>query len=446
MTGIQEIKAKVKRAIDSRREWMISASKEVLLCPETGFQEYRTAKFVGQKLEELGIRHEKNIALTGLKGYLKGNLGSPTVAIISELDALRVPGHPYADVTTDAAHACGHHCQIGMMLGVICGLSIPEVKDALSGDVAFVVVPAEEFIDVEYRWNLYKEGKLGLMSGKQEFIRLGAFDDIDMAMMVHTSSSQDDLKFSLGGTSNGHVVKYINFIGKASHAGGSPHHGVNALQAAMVSLNAINAQRETMRDQDTIRLHGILTRGGASVNSVPADVRYEGRVRGRNSEAIEDANIKMDRSIKAGALALGCKVNIITIPGYMPIINDETLMELFKGNASDIVGMSNVAVYSNSRNGGGSTDMGDLSQIMPVIHPYTRAARGAGHSIDYLIDDYDQAVVTPAKSLAMTVVDLLYDGAVKAKEITQKRRSNMTKEQYLQHQDQNLTEEMYEGK
>ena len=117
------------------------------------------------------------------------------------------------------------------------------------------------------RWNFLKTGfyegiKFGLLSGKQELIRLGAFDDVDMAMMVHTSSSAEDSKFSVGGTSNGHLVKHVRFIGRAVHAGGAPHRGVNALQAAVVALNALNAQRETLRNEESVRLHGIVTSGG----------------------------------------------------------------------------------------------------------------------------------------------------------------------------------------
>jgi hypothetical protein len=178
-----------------------------------------------------------------------------------------------------------------MMLGAAVGLQVAGVLEHLAGRVALIAVPAEEFIDVEYRWQLHQEGKLGLMAGKQEFIRLGAFDDVDMAMMVHTTSRPDDGQFAVGGTSNGHVVKYIRFIGRAAHAGGAPHEGINALQAAMVALNALNAQRETLRNEDNVRLHGILTKGGAAVNSIPADVRYEGRVRGRSIEAIADGNL-----------------------------------------------------------------------------------------------------------------------------------------------------------
>ncbi|MCI0441094.1 MAG: M20/M25/M40 family metallo-hydrolase, partial [Chloroflexi bacterium] len=377
---------------------------------------------------------------------LRGKRPGPTVAVIGELDSLRVLEHPHADPETGAAHACGHHCQIGMMLGAAVGLMIPDVLGELSGNVALIAVPAEEFIDVEYRWNLHKAGRLGLMAGKQEFIRLGAFDDVDMAMMVHTSASPEDKKFAVGGTSNGHVVKYVRFIGKPAHAGGAPHLGVNALQAAMLALNALNTQRETLRNEDTIRLHGILTRGGASVNSIPADVRYEGRVRGRNAEVITDANMKMDRCLRAGALAMGAKVEIVTIPGYLPMINDQTMAGLFKQNAAALVGEANIATHPANLNRGGSTDMGDLSQIMPVIHPYTGAATGTGHGTDYLIQDYEQAVIAPAKAMAMTVIDLLYGDAEKAEEVLAKSAPPMTKQQYLSLQNSRLVEELYEGK
>ena len=446
MPNIDELKASAQAAIDDRAEWLMDTARTILDNPEPGFTEYKTSRFVSEKLSELGISHQSGIAITGLKGIVQGGRPGPTVAVIGELDSLRVLDHPHVDPDTGAAHACGHHCQTPMMLGAAVGLLVPEVLESLAGNIAFIAVPAEEFIDVEFRWGLHKEGQLGLMAGKQEFIRLGAFDDIDMAMMVHTAStSQESTKFSVGGTSNGHVVKYVRFIGKAAHAGSSPHMGVNALQAAMVALNALNTQRETLRNENNVRLHGVLTRGGAAVNSVPADVRYEGRVRGRTAEAIEDANDKMDRCLRAGALTMGGSVEIVTIPGYLPMKNNDPMTELFKRNAVEIVGENEVAEHPADRNRGGSTDMGDLSQLMPVIHPYTTAAHGAGHSIDYVVDDYVQAVVNPAKAMAMSVIDLLYDDAQVAKHVVDTSQPTMTTQQYLAFQNARLTEELYVG-
>lgn len=447
MASIAELKANAQAAIDARSTWLINTAKTILDHPEAGFQEIKTARWVSEKLNELDIAHETGIALTGIKGYIRGGAPGPTVAVIGELDSLRVPGHPHADPETGAAHACGHHCQIGMMLGAAVALKALEGQSELAGNIALMALPAEEFIDVAYRWQLHQEGKLGLMAGKQEFIRLGAFDDVDMAMMVHTASSAvEDGKFAVGGTSNGHVVKYIRYMGKSAHAGSAPYEGVNALQAAVVALNALNTQRETMRNEDAVRLHGILTSGGASVNAVPADVRYEGRVRGRNPEVIADANMKMDRCLRAGALAMGASVNIVTMPGYLAMVNNPSMQELFRDNAGQLVGATNVVTHEPSRNRGGSTDMGDLSHIMPVIHPYTTAATGGGHGVDYLIEDYVQAVINPAKAMAMTVIDLLAGQAETAKAVLDTSSPQMSKQQYLDLQNSRLTEEHYEGR
>jgi amidohydrolase len=446
MPNRDELKAKAQAAIDQRRDWLIDIAKTVLDTPEPGFLEVKTSRLVQEKLSELGINHESGIAITGVKGYVNGSAPGPTVAVIGELDSVKVLGHPHADPETGAAHACGHHCQVGSLLGAAVGLMVPEVAGALDGRVAVMAVPAEEFIDVELRWAMHNDGKLGLMSGKQEFIRLGAFDDVDMAMMIHASPSARDGRFAVGGTSNGHLVKYVRFIGRAAHAGGAPHEGINALNAAMIALNAIHAQRETQRNEDIVRLHGIMTMGGAVVNSVPADVRYEGRVRAANADAMISANSKLDRCLRAGALAIGAKVNIITIPGYLPMVNDEQMTEVFKENAASLVPRSMVVHHPDYLNRGGSTDMGDLSQIMPAIHPYTGAAMGVGHGIDYLIRDYDQAVIKPAKALAMSVIDLLADGAGRAREVMAESPPRMTKDQYLSLQNERLTEELYEGK
>jgi amidohydrolase len=445
MPTIQDLKAMAQAAIDDRADWLLEISKTVLANPEPGFHEYKTASYVGSKLDELGIAHQDGIALTGIKGYLRGGQPGPTVAVIGELDSLRVLGHPHADAETGAAHACGHHCQIGMMLGVAVGLMAAGVQEELAGSVALMALPAEEFIDVGFRYGLHKEGKLGFMSGKQEFIRLGIFDDVDMAMMVHTSSSAEDGKFALGGTSNGHVTKLVNFIGTAAHAGASPHMGVNALQAATVALNALNTQRETLQNENIVRMHGIMTHGGVAVNSVPADVRYEGRVRGRTSEAIADGSMKMDRCMRAGALIMGGKVSIVTLPGYMPMINNPTMTGIFRENAEQLVPANEIITHPDDLNRGGSTDMGDLSQIIPVIHPYTGAAVGAGHSTDYIVEDYVQAVINPAKAMAMAVIDLLAGGSAKAMEVLDGYSPVMTKDQYVNFQNSRLVEELYDG-
>jgi metal-dependent amidase/aminoacylase/carboxypeptidase family protein len=118
------------------------------------------------------------------------------------------------------------------------------------------------------------------------------------------------------------VAKRIRFIGSAAHAGGAPHKGVNALNAAMSAISAIHAQRESFRDEDTIRVHPIITQGGVAVSSVPADVRMETFVRGRSVNAFQSASRKVDRALRAGAMAVGGSVSITTLPGYLPIRYD----------------------------------------------------------------------------------------------------------------------------
>src|SRR3989475_3772666 len=170
---------------------------------------------------------------------------------------------------------------------------------------------------------------------------------------------------------------------------------------------AINAIRETFRDEDTIRVPPIITHGGSQVNVIPGEVRIETYVRGKTVEAILDANRKVDRALRAGALALGATVEIETLPGYMPMACDATMAGWFKANATALVGEEH---YRQIGHRTGSTDMGDLSMVMPVLHPYVGGARGTGHGADYEIVDKPLAYLVPAKALAAMAVDLLWEG------------------------------------
>jgi len=438
----EELKAKVCQEIDRRSEEIINVAKTILENPEPGFKEQKTSKFIARKFGELGLAYQNEIALTGVKSVVNGGSSGPTVAVLGELDSLIIPDHPFADKLTGAAHACGHNAQIAMLFGVTAAITRTGLLPSLAGRVAFMAVPAEEYIEIEYRDDLRKQGKLHFLGGKPEFIKVGAFDDVDMAMMTHTSSEPEVKKLALRGTNNGLVAKRIQFIGRAAHAGGAPHRGINALNAAMLALSAIHAQRETFRDEDTIRVHPIITKGGDVVNAVPADVRMETFVRGKTVEAILDANIKVDRALRAGVMAVGAKVKITTLPGYLPLVENLDMQALYKTEALSLVGEDGFGYVAHST---GSTDMGDVEHIMPAIHPYSGGATGTGHGNDYLIQDYQTAVLSPAKAMAMLVVDLLADGAAKAKEALSKSKPKMTKQQYLDFMDNLLKEELYQG-
>ena len=433
--SVEELKKLACETIEKRKKEIVGLAQRVLANPEAGFREVKTAQLVAEKFQELGVSHQSGLALTGLKGRIKGGAGDgPSVAVIGELDSLVVTEHPHADPDTGAAHACGHHCQIGMMLGVTMGLLTPEVTAQLSGEIVPFAVPAEEFIEVEQRLEMRNQGKLEFLGGKQELIRLGEFDDVDIAMMCHTASDMGERRFAMGGTSNGHVVKFVRYTGVGAHAGSLPHRGVNALNAASFAIQAINALRETHRADDTVRIHGIITRGGEAVSAVPSDVRLEWRVRSATPKVVVENSEAVDRCFRAGAMAVGASVNITTIPGYLPMRHDTKLQDIFRRTAIGLLGEQSTLVMPARRNRGGSTDMGDLSHIMPACHPYTAGAVGPGHSKEYVITDYESAVIVPAKIMAMVVIELLADGAKRAKEVKANHRPLLTKQAYVKFQ------------
>ncbi len=438
----EELKLEACRQIERQKDEVIGVARAILESPEPGFREVKTSRYVASKFEELGIAYRDKLALTGIKGVVAGGGEGPTVAVLGELDSLIVPDHPKANPETGAAHACGHHAQIAMMLGVARAITSSGVLPFLSGRVVFMAVPAEEYIEIEFRDELRKQGKLSYLGGKPELIKLGEFDDIDIAMLTHTSSAPEARKLARVASSNGIVAKRIQFVGRSAHAGSAPHRGINALNAAMIALSAIHAQRETFKDNDTVRVHPIITKGGDAVNAVPADVRMETFVRGKTLEAVLDANEKVDRALRAGALAVGARVNITTLPGYLPLVTNEYLDELYREEAVTVVGEDNIGDMGHIT---ASTDMGDISQLMPVIHPMAGGASGIGHGNDYFIDNYEMAVLNPAKAMTRLVIELLADGALKAKEVLGKSKSRMTKQEYLSFMDRLLRIEEYQG-
>jgi amidohydrolase len=425
-----ELKRRVIAAIDAEAEHLIAVGEDILRHPELGFKETRTAGIVGREFQRLGLSYLEELALTGLKTIVSGagTAGGPTVAVIGELDSVLVADHEFADRETGAAHCCGHNAQITTMLGVATGLVRSGVLPELGGNVALFAVPAEEYVEIDYRRGLRDSGQTEFLGGKSELVRLGAFDDVDMAMMVHALADDSDAIASINTSCNGFIGKQARFIGKAAHAGGAPHKGVNALYAAEIALAAINAQRETFRDDDTVRIHPILTRGGDLVNVIPHDVRLETMVRAKTAPAIEDAALKVDRALRAGAIALGASVDIETLPGYMPLINERAMVGLFKEN---FLAFHPQDAWHEAGHGTWSTDLGDLSHIMPTIEPSVAGFSGVVHGSDWRIVDRDLAYILPAKLMAMTLVDLLADGASAARELLAGYTPPMSKDEYL---------------
>lgn len=439
----ESLKNKVCAMIDESREQIVGVGEAIMDEPELGFKEDKTATRVRSFFDEIGLEYRDGLALTGVKAVLRGAKPGPTVALMGELDALILPEHPRADRNSGAAHACGHNAQIAGLMGAALGLSASGVAEELAGNVVFFAIPAEEYVEIDYRIQLVEEGKTTFLGGKPELIELGCFDDVDMAVMIHTSSIElADASVGVAASSNGFVAKNIRFIGKAAHAGVAPEKGVNALQAANLALVAINSLRDTFRDADTVRVHPIITKGGDLVNIVPAEVTMETYVRARTPEAVIDAASKVDRAVKGAAMALGCSVEIQTVPGYMPLVNDKNLSRLFKDNSEQLMGRGE---FRDFPHGSGSTDAGDLSQIMPVLHPYMAGACGNAHSTEWHIANPDNGYVVPAKALAMMAIDLLHGDAKGAEQVRREFTPSMTKTDYLDSQKQLFQTVVFDG-
>ncbi len=442
MKNKEALKKRIIRVIDENRDKIIGFGESVFNRPELGYKENHTTKVMADELEALGLTVERNIAITGCKAPLKNQNEGPTIAVMGELDAVICMEHPKAS-DFGAAHACGHHIQLSALLGAAIGLIGSEASTQLGGMVDFMAVPAEEFIELEYRCKLKDQGKINFFGGKQELIHRGYFDNVDMAMMVHSLSMGNTGKKALIGTEgNGFLGKKVTFIGKESHAGAAPEKGINALNAAVLAINSIHAQRETFMEKDRIRVHPILTKGGDTVNVVPTDVRMEAYVRGCSLEGILDANKKVNRSLRAGAIAMGASLKIQEIPGYLPLLTHQPLDEICHQNAVSLISPEEVAIGGEL---GGSFDFGDLSHLMPTLHPFIGGVTGDLHTREFSVVDKDLAYLFPAKLMALTIVDLLWEEGKLAKEILQGFTPSMTKEAYLKFQRELSKEIVYSG-
>jgi len=172
-----------------------------------------------------------------------------------------------------------------------------------------------------------------------------------------------------------------------------------------------------------------VTTGGELVNVVPSDVRMESYVRAATVEAILDANAKIDRALRAGAMAVGAEVEITDLPGYLPLQNDKNIHNFFEQNAVELVGRDRVVHGSHLA---GSTDTGDLSQLIPLSHPFAGGVEGTIHGKDYHIFDEENVYINCAKAMAMTVIDLLYGDGAGAKKVREEFTPTLTKAQYIE--------------
>lgn len=438
---INAIEKQIIDIIDSHRDEIIGFARDIYSHAELGYKEFETSRKFVEFSRKLGLVVEEGLAVTGAKAYLnQDKRDGISLALIGELDALRIPNHAYVNPETQAAHCCGHHAQLAGIIGAAIALSTPAIAQELDGQVVFFAVPAEEYGEIEFKNRLREEGKIKYGGGKCELIRIGAFDDIDLNL-AHHSANGNAVTFRQG-ANNGFVSKVIRYHGKAAHAAGSPQLGINALNAASIGLTALAYHRETFRDSDHVRIHPIVTKGGNLVNVVPDEVVIETLVRASNQDAIVDAAEKTDRAFFAGGAALGAAVEIETMPGYLPTLPQEPDAELVE--AAKIAADGRYAVEIADDKGsvsGGSTDVGDVQHILPVYTFRTGGIEGNFHSADFRVVDEELAYIVTAKVFALGAYRLLRDGAKEAKRITAAYQPRFTKEAYVAFMDSMIKKE-----
>ncbi len=392
------------RAVEKYRQLILDSERYLWKNPETGFKEYKSSKYMQENFEKMGYELTLAEDIPGFYTVVDTGRPGPTVMILAELDSVICPQHPDCDPETGAVHACGHHTQGATLLGIAGALKEPGVLDNLCGRIKLCVVPAEELLEIEFRGELKKQGVIRYFGGKGEFLSRGYFDDVDLAFMVHASL---DCHTDLGMV--GCMAKKITYKGKASHAGGGPHLGINALYAASAGLNAINAIRETFQEKDLIRVHPIMTEGGVMVNAIPGSSTLESFVRAKSLDAMVSTNKKVNRALVGAALSMGANIDITDFPGYAPVVQNPELRQVAKEAADLVIPEQNFHCYDHVSTG--SSDMGDLSTVMPIVHLYSGGAVGTMHGSDFRIADPIAACVDSAKwQLTMLYLLLKKDG------------------------------------
>lgn len=423
----------IRETVESYRELILEAERYIWANPETGYKEFKTSNYMAENFRKLGYDITLADGITGFYTVVDTGRAGPEILILAELDSVICPAHPESDKETGAVHSCGHNAQCAALLGVAAALKNEKILESLCGKIRLCAVPAEELLEIEYRSELRRQGKIKYFGGKSEFLSRGYFDGVDMAFMMHASHHFATIPGAVGC-----IAKNVIYKGKAAHAGGAPWLGKNALYAASCGLNAVNAIRETFKECDLIRVHPIITNGGSMVNAIPEEVRIESYVRGKTNAAIDEANEKVNRAFTGAAYSLGVNVEIIDAPGYSPLTNDKNLLALAKEALR--LALPEEELFEGTEFSTGSTDMGDLSMIMPVIHPYAGGSVGTSHGKDYYINEPEKATVKSAVWQVALLKMLLENGAERAKKIIDAFTPEFnSKEEFLAYQDSKWT-------
>src|SRR5438270_9820243 len=385
-----QIKDALGTRIDALRPELERIGRDIHANPEVGYEERQAVAWLTELLKKHGFSVEVGVADTPTAFVATRRNGTgPTVAFLSEYDALRGLGH-----------GCGHNLIATASAGA--GIALADALGRLPGRVLVIGTPAEEG-----------------GGGKIRLIRAGIFQEVDAAMMFHPDTRTQVLHWALAVT---HM--HFAFIGRAAHASGDPEKGINALDAFVLAYNGISLLRQQMREG--ARLHGFLKEGDTAPNIIPERTSGEFLVRARDTAYMEELVQKVKNIFQAAALATGCSVKLsFEEEPYTDLRNNMVLAALFEENLRR-VGVHSVegAPWENA----GSTDMGNVSHVVPALHPHLGIAPAdvPGHSQQFLeasgsLRGY-QAMVDAAKALAMTGADLLADPGLVEKARAEFRR------------------------
>ena len=373
--ALSEAKQRVIIQIDGLQDKLWEIVTRLYENPELAFQETESAKLITETLSKAGFEIEKGVGglETAFIAKKSNHTNTPVVAILAEYDAL-----------PEIGHACGHNLIAAAAVGA--GLGVLSVLDELSGEIRVVGTPAEE-----------KGG------GKRILADAGIFADVDAAMMFHPSTKNMVSRGSLAS-----MRLHIEFFGKTAHAAASPQEGINAVDAMILLFNSINAMRQHFEIKD--RVAGIITHGGDAANIIPGYTSAEFSIRGETDDRRTQVLEKVIACAESAALATGCILKYEAHPGYSSIIPNPTLARLVKNNL-EILGRDVIDPEANERMG--STDMGNVSRVVPALHPYLATITDdiAGHTVEYremcMTEVGKASMLDAAKALAMTAVELL---------------------------------------
>lgn len=413
MTDKQQL---IVKNVEHNRPMILDAERWLWAHPQTGFTEWEANGYLTEKFESLGYTLTQAGNIPGFYTDIDTEKPGPTLCIMGELDALDIANHP--ESVNGMTHCCGHHAQGAALLGVAAALKEPGALDGLCGKIRLMMVPAEEMIQLGFREELRKEGTIGFFGGKIEMMRRGFYDGVDLSIMVHggVAGPEEKVDFSCNSGNNGCIMKTVKFKGKSSHAGGAPHLGINAQYAAMLAMQAANNLRETFQEKDMIRFHPIVMGANCAVNIIPDEIVLESHVRAKTLAAIKKENVKINRAMAGAALSMGAGVEISDRPGHSPAYHDPALMKLAEQCCKELAGDDKVA-FDYEAWQTGTSDFGDVTQVMPGVQFTCMGASGTVHGIDYQVSDPEKLCVNSAKAQLFVADKLLGNDAAAAKEI-----------------------------